>query len=882
MEERHQSQLIQNLIDRFELLGEEQFQLSRELSELTHPVTRVQLSPEIVQRIENAFLDRIQYRRSHDGSVLIPVSMVTDPRGHEEWYPDWIRQNSNDTGSYYWHRLEDFLSRELTAKYGPDNAGRVVRSIDDATFRIMEKISSPRRREFSYKGLTVGYVQSGKTANFTALIAKAADAGYKLIVVLAGIHNVLRRQTQVRLDRELTGVRDIESPDHYIMLPGAAKMWNRLTTARNDFSIANLGLFSTYCELETPSLAVVKKNVSVLNRLIDFVSAAPESARAAMPLLIIDDEADQASIDGNANNPDADPTATNDCIRRLLTFFSKKVYVGYTATPFANVLINMRTEHGALQDDLYPRNFIVSLPEPDGYFGSSRIFSSDLSDRFVFEIPDETNVLVRGGRITDNLSSAIDTFLLSCAVRNLRGDRRKPMSMLVHISHRINDMGIVARLISNETSGTLGYIETLKGRYRDNSQRNGLRTHLEVSWQALTTSSEVIREQLVLTHAMPDFAQVWNELENVFQVITVLELNSSSDDTLDYTTGEEMKVIAVGGNQLSRGLTLEGLMTSYYLRASRQYDTLLQMGRWFGYRSGYEDLTRVYTTNQIWNFFEHLAMVEEELRSEIFRYEEENKTPAELAVAIRDHTTLTVTAPNKMGAGQLRQVSYSDSLNQTIWFPLDQPQILRRNLQLGSDFIANVNGNGGFSQPRRDGVYLSNNKIAAPDVLNFLAEYSFVTRDNAVGPGLDSVKLIEYIRRRYEDQNSELRNWSVAIVGNTAPTRENPTINYGGLDINRIQRSRKYTLRGYNIGVLTESDHLNIDLAPGEERSAQNPLLLLYLVWKDSRAATFIENPTPNQRIDLYRDVATERIDLLGVAVKLPRSQFEPNSFIGQ
>lgn len=876
MEERHILQLIQNLIDRFEHFGENQFNLDTELRELSHPVTRSPLEQAVIDTIEQGFLERIQYKRSHDGAVLIPVSIVADPRDHEEWYEEWLANHNDNTGSYYWKRLEDFLSHELTRKYGAESAGKVVRSIDEATHSTMKKLANPRRTEFSYKGLVVGYVQSGKTANFTALIAKAADAGYKLIIVLAGIHNVLRRQTQVRLDRELTGVRDIEGPDNYISLPGAARNWNRLTTAHNDFSTANLGLFANYCQLDTPSLAIVKKNVRVLDRLIDYFSQAPEELRTNMPVLIIDDEADQASVDGNANDPDSDPTSTNERIRTVLSLFPRKVYVGYTATPFANALIDMTSEHERLEDDLYPRNFIISLPEPTGYFGTTKIFRGDLSERFVEEIPDEGNVLLRHGEMTENLSIAIDQFLISCAIRNLRNDRMRPMSMLVHVSHRINSMTIVNMIISR-------YIREVRGRYEDINLSETLKQQLRTVWDNYTTDSQMINTELNLSNTIPDFEQVWEELNNVFNVLQVMELNSASDDVLDYTTGDEIKVIAIGGNQLSRGLTLEGLMISYYLRASRQYDTLLQMARWFGYRQGYEDLTRVHTTEQIWGFFEHLALVEEELRSEIYRYEEEGMTPMQMAIAIRDHRNLNVTAPNKMGAARLRQTSYSGSLNQTIWFQLDNPDILRSNLNLGDSFIRNIQQEVGFTNVNGSGVYLSNEKIDGDRVLaDFLNRYNFADKESTGGPGLDAEKFLEYIFRRLNDTNPELTQWSIAVVGNANPTTENTPINYGELQLNRIQRSRRHTERGYNIGVLTEPTHLTIDLADGETRSPQNPLLLLYLIWKDSRAGRQIENPLFDQRIDLYRYVSTEKIDVLGIAVVLPASRYEPNSYIGQ
>lgn len=881
MDEKYIERIANDLYGYFHHVGANSFDLNNELKKVIHPITRDKPNEESLRAIEERFLQKTQYKRSHDGAVLIPVSVVSDPRQHGDWYPDWWARHKDEEGSYYWRRLEDYLSHELTRKYGPNSAGKVVRSIDDATYRIMEKLANPNRREFSYKGMVVGYVQSGKTANFTALIAKAVDAGYKFILVLAGIHNVLRRQTQLRLDKELTGIRDVEGPGEYIPQPGAAKTWNRLTSSENDFSQGTHGLFSGFCQRETPTLAVVKKSVIVLNRLIDYVKQAPLESRIEMPILVIDDEADQASVDGNANDPDADPTRTNHCIRKLLSYFPRKTYVGYTATPFANALIDLRTEHDDLEDDLYPRNFVVALPKPEGYFGSTRIFHGELSDHFVHQIPSERNQLYRTGEITQNLARSIDQFLLGCAVRNLREHIDKPMSMLVHVSHKIDEMAVVKQIVDR-------YVEDLKSRYSDFNQNMALKNDLKEIWKEYESNAIFINTELELDNFLPDYETVWKELEQVFKVIQVCELNSRSDDTLDYTTGEEMKVIAIGGNQLSRGLTLEGLMISYYLRESRQYDTLLQMARWFGYRQGYEDLTRVHTTARIWEFFEHLALVEQELRSEIYRYEEDKLTPLEMALTIRDHRSLNVTAPNKMGAAMTRKTSFSRSLNQTIWFPLDQPEVLHKNWQLGIQFVNDLSQQTTFSKVSNTGVNLAEDKVDGFTVLNFLKQYTFVSPESTGGPGLHDELLLEYINRRLNHANPELSQWSVAVVGNEKPKFGNDPVNFGGVQVNRLGRSRKHRDKGYNIGVLTESAHLRIDLKSGSDspysgRDPQNPLLLLYLVAKESKASgPYKINPQIDERIDLYRDVETEPVDLLGIAIVLPESLQEPNSYIGQ
>jgi hypothetical protein len=892
MEEKHILQLIQNLVDRFDYLGYDNFNLERELNLIKHPITFIAISDEDLKNIEKAFLERINYKKSFQGALLVPVSVVTDPKLHEEWYEDWYSQNKDSAGLYYWSRLEDFLSHELTNKFGPERAGRIVRSIDEATHIIISKLANPLRNTFNYKGLVVGFIQSGKTSNFTALIAKAADAGYKLIIVLSGIHSILRRQTQIRLDKELTGMNDLQLNDSFIPEPSDIKRWNRLTTSRlgkiksrdgqivvkdlGEFDIVNIDPFDSICKRSTPTLAVIKKNVSVLDKLLGYLQQSTEENRAKLPILMIDDEADQASIDTNANDPESDPTSTNERIRLILKLFPRKAYVGYTATPFANVLINMSAENSELLDDLYPRNFIVSLPEPENYFGTSKIFKGSLAEFFVREVNDDAITLISNGVMTQHLSEAIDQFILSCAIRNIRGDKLKPMSMLVHVSHRISHMSLLTEIITN-------YLESIAGRYRDPLYSEILKSSFNDMYMEFSNNSNEINHNLSFGNILPEYESIWLEIGDVLNILRPIELNSASDDKLDYTTDKEIKLIAIGGNQLSRGLTLEGLMTSYYLRVSRQYDTLLQMGRWFGYRSNYEDLTRIHTTEQIWGFFEHLALVEEALRGEIYRYEELRLTPVQLAVSIMAHRNLRITATNKMGAATQKQSSFSGALCQTIWFDLDKPNTLVANYKLGDSFIAEMNRDYGFAYNNEFGAYVSEAKIPGEKIFNdFLTKYQFISHESTGGPGLDSINMINYIFRRIYDHPSELNNWSLGIVSNSLELNKSQSIEYGGLRLNMIQRSRKHRDRGYNIGVLTEPEHLRIDLNENNTRDVQNPLLLLYLIWKDSKAIKPLEDPLIDQRIDLFRFVESERVDVLGLAIQFPESKAEPNSFVGQ
>ncbi len=306
-----------------------------------------------------------------------------DPKMHTEWEFETEKR-------FYWRKQREFLMSVLAKKSGSEEASRIINSIDFETDEILRNMENPLRIEFDSRGLVVGYVQSGKTANFTALISKAADAGYRFIIVFAGIHDELRQQTQIRIDRELSGHNNLNLDGDFIEWNDyeSTKRWRSLTSAgyldgkeTGEFSGKGIYKFKDeFLSKEKPVIAIVKKNVRIMDRLIKWISNSEEKDRINVPLLIIDDEADQASVDGNATKDETDPTKTNARIRQIIELFKRSSYVGYTATPFANVFIKHDSEHENLGDDLYPRNFIHSLPEPRGYFGTNRIFNDNLDE----------------------------------------------------------------------------------------------------------------------------------------------------------------------------------------------------------------------------------------------------------------------------------------------------------------------------------------------------------------------------------------------------------------------------------------------------------------------------------------------------------------------
>ena len=830
------------------------------------------------EQIRKGIEEKTNFRTAHReaGATLIPISMVMDPEEHVEWYDDWVKDNDTQEGRYHWKRLENFLQQELSRKYGSAEAGKVVRSIDSATEKTMGLLADPARKKFDFKGMVVGYVQSGKTANFTGLIAKAADAGYRLIVVFSGIHNNLREQTQVRLDKELTGVRDFQSNETFVSKPKAAATWERLTNADYDFSTGHSSLFSQACQSPGPVLAVTKKNVKVMDKLIAYLAAATPEERAQMPLLVIDDEADQASIDTNANDPDTDPSKTNAKIRELLDLFPRKTYIGYTATPFANVLIDVENK-----DDLYPKNFIVALPRPDAYFGSDILFRGDLADRYIEKI-DDSKEWINDSAPSADLERAVRQFLMGCAIRTLRGDGEKPMSMLVHIDHKTNVQGAVWDILND-------YLKGLRATLKDKVASHRIKTSFEKHWNEFSSNCSKIQSELKLCrpqftgNPMPTFDEVWEILSDMATQVEVLELNSASDHSLDYTKRKGIKAIAIGGNKLSRGLTLEGLQVSFFLRNSTQYDTILQMGRWFGYRNGYEDLTRVFTSHKIADSFEHLAGVELQIRAEISRYEDEGKTPKELSVMIRDHARLKVTSPRKMGRATTLQSSFSNGLTSTIWIPLDNKAMLDGNLALTQRFVTDLGHNsGGFevcTHQNAAGVHLVRQKVSGSQIRRFIDQFGMVTPDQTGGPGLDKEGMLAYLDRRMNDR--ECTEWSVAVAG--PGTDKHGKTKLGPIHVNHIQRSRFVEPTGYNIGALTDK-HTLVDLPPGatkSDRPATNPLLLIYVVDKNSE--TKKSKGGRKQRVALFDGFEQDdRQHVVGLGFVFPKSLKEPENFIGQ
>lgn len=675
---------------------------------------------------------RSDLKKVQDGN---PVTLAA---GLPDWYTGPGREDR------FWPALErHFLERG-------DPKPR-VEAVDAASTQVVAHTPRPDTKAFSAKGLVVGYVQSGKTTNFTSVVAKLADEDYRFVIVLSGIHNGLRKQTQMRLDEQL---RELNA-DH----------WFALTDEKRDFHIPSSPP-STYLTADQKVvLAVVKKNPAVLRRLIKWLDTINgRQALAVTNVVVIDDEADQASVATGSINP---------LIRKLLGLFPRCTYIGYTATPFANVFIDPTL------DDLYPSRFILNLPRPEGYFGPETVFGRESVDDddlgsdgydMVRYVPEGDLPLLRPvGRgadvgftptMTPELVDAVRWFWLATAARRARDEKSAHSTMLIHTSVK--------------TSVHESFKEPLAELRRKAMEQIAVADI--AGWQSLWEFETKRVPTDAWGRTQNTFAEVLAQLPAVLEETRIVLDNSRSVDRLDYTTGDPVVAIAVGGNTLSRGLTLEGLVSSLFVRGASAYDTLLQMGRWFGYRIGYEDLPRIWTTPDLASAFRHLSQVEHEMRQDIDSYQLQDKTPLDVAVRIRTHPVLRITA--KMGAAQPAEISYAGRRLQTRYFRHRDAGWLAGNLAAAERLLGSAQQ---YGEPESATSHVLFRDVPVHDVKGFLSAYE-VHPDS---PDMDRAMLLQYIDQQLAADTPSLERWNVALVRGTVGD-----VTLAGLTVRASVRSR--------------------------------------------------------------------------------------------
>lgn len=631
---------------------------------------------------------------------LFPLATLEPPIVIADRWQEWRTPARRAERDFYWSHYRDYLQRK---NWGPD----AVAGLDAATEEVVRRLSDPTREEaYQAKGLVVGHVQSGKTANFTGVIAKAVDAGYRLVIVLTGTTNMLRAQTQRRLDMELCGRENLEreisphdpkghdyqdDPDwngnRFIVHGGRPSDFGypdivRLSNHAGDYKLLRQGFSALqfpkrerHLPLFDPAnlytadarLVVAKKNSTVLKALVADLGRISDRL-SEVPVLIIDDESDQASV--NTTSPakwkqdSKERTAINRLIGQLLTMMVRAQYVGYTATPYANVFIDPSDV-----EDIFPRDFLVALPRPIGYMGADDFHDFEdevpVADRPLCSSKERAHVRILSEDPDDaELRAALDMFVLTGAIKVHR-------ERLGRASYRHHTM-LVHEAMDRATHRDAA--ATIEGLWR----RGGYYGATGLTRLRKLYETDVLPVSRALAEDLPtpeNFEELTVDIAEALRLINpadrdatpVLVVNSDKDlerqqESLDFDKRSIWRIL-VGGNKLARGFTVEGLTVTYYRRATKQVDTLMQMGRWFGFRPKYRDLVRLYTTADLHDMFAAACLDEDFLRNELRRYSAPldgapQITPRQVPPLISQHRPdLRPTGRNKMWNARLVEKS---------------------------------------------------------------------------------------------------------------------------------------------------------------------------------------------------------------------------------
>ena len=660
----------------------------------------------------------------HNAIVKEVVNRYESEVGIKTFEPDFI--DLENEAKYWLYKDKERIPHPFFDRYKLYLANdgfeqKVIKNIEITCEQILARCANPKSVfAEKKKGLVVGDVQSGKTANYLGLINMAYDYGYRIVVLLAGATDSLREQTQKRTDSGVIGAKS-DTIGNIIEFIGVGLNTHEhfavpFTNQVNDFKkFVQKNLNVAIADINKPVVLVVKKNKSVLESVKERLqSELTEKGLDCRSILIIDDEADNASVT-TSKDPEK-PTTINRCIRDIFNKFPIASYVGYTATPFANIFINPNDDENYL--DLFPTDFIAQLHAPSTYFGGRLVFPSNGTYskyvRLIYEsepnfLPVKHDKYVAYPALAESLKEAINTFIICNVIRTIRGDGKKHRSMMINIT-RYND---TQELILEKVTEYLLKLQNAIEQLSDMSLTEFCKNRYCKALYELYTNDNFFkesREGLTNTASRPiswDSIQcgLYEEIKKI--IVVVINSRNGRMNNIDPTgrkkrfdyddkKDEGARVIAIGGLVLSRGLTLEGLMTSYYSRNAGAYDTLLQMCRWFGYRNNYIDLCRIYLTQVSIDQFDAVLTATEDLKEQFSEMKLRNKKPIDFGLMIQEcpdtlETTLLITARNKMRGTQIftRRLNYSGVYADTSKMFQD-PLKNDHNLEAFSQFCKNV------------------------------------------------------------------------------------------------------------------------------------------------------------------------------------------------
>ena len=724
-----------------------------------------------------------------------------------DWFTE-LEDESRKDGEY-WNNYMQYLIKE-----GKLDRNSLNKLRNETLVNLMNCLGDPlvkSSKQLVRRGLVVGDVQSGKTATYIGLMCKAADAGYKAIIVLAGTTESLRKQTQQRVEEGLIGytiesarngrqaLTNIKKIGVGLFRSSDSKTPTSFASRDDDFrgdknkTIATLGSQSSIC------VFVIKKNKIVLEKLYNWLrdlNANAEDGLIHHPLLLLDDEADNASLntrkkDGKKETDNLNPNAINKGIRKILNLFYTSTYVGFTATPFANVFIDPETTEEMENSDLFPENFIYSLPTPTTYVGAAKLFSEEgvckHCIKYISDIDEPEDEIVKGssdaendarmlyfkhkktwkGEFPDSLTDSIRCFYIANVIRDLRGDVMSPRTMMINISRFTKVHGYINQYVSNIYNKDVNEIEFAFNDKFENNTDNALFCKFCKLFEKHFSNCGFSIEEVV------DKQRLYDAING----FVIKSINSRSD-SLDYVQYPSMRCIAIGGLSLSRGLTLEGLMVSYFYRNTVTYDVLMQMGRWFGYRRNYEDICQIWCTKDSASWYRDIWRASEELKNDISKMFEARMTPREFGLKVHDISDdLQITAANKMRSA----LDYDIQLS--FWGSTFETPYINQGLKdndnndsLVNEFFTNVCPISDMKQISGSLVFSGIHKSDIVIFINNLA----VSRKN-IHFQIDQI--VDFLEN---DNDSKLESWDIMLV---ASSRMKPCFDVAGDKIAGVERT---------------------------------------------------------------------------------------------
>jgi len=717
-----------------------------------------ELSDEDWQRMERELETHFDIRM--EGGIL--VQGEDQQKRDTTWWTSKVKQECE---GYYWKRYKEQMGRYMSRE--------VVTTTDEDTDRVMDNIENPLNESiqaFSRLGMVVGHVQSGKTGNYSALVCKAADAGYKFIVVVAGGMNNLRDQTQVRMNEAFIG-KDKGIP------VGVGTLGNMktemlpisLTTAEQDFNKRDADRNKQGLNLDNisaPILLVIKKNSNTLKNVIGWLKTQYRGPIAKHAMLMIDDESDYASINTSSKE---DPTIINRRLRELLSLFHKSAYVAYTATPYANIFIDHEATNDDVGKDIFPKDFIYALKAPTNYFGAAKIFL-DPELKHIIKIKDHIKILPTTHKkeipltsLPESLYEAVRHFLLNIAIRKLRRQGDKHNSMLVHVTRFTMVHQKVSFLTQKYLEEIQYSVNCYGGLNHEASEQNQIIKNLEHTFNLRYAELEF------------EWIEVLRSLLETINTVIVREVHNNTTIPLVYRNDTVTNAIVVGGTSLSRGYTVEGLSISYFIRSTVFYDTLMQMGRWFGYRTNYEDLCYIYMPEDVATRFKLIIEATEDLVDDLNRMAKAKMTPEDFGLSVKYHpdSGLQVTARNKQKSSKdlYFEMKLDGTSKETSWIPSDT-ELNKKNVGLIEKLILQLEDEYKVEewsdQDKEEPIYKSHlwKCVEKSIIEDFLNNFEVVASDQF---GFNSRMPIEFVREYVRKMNTD---WDVALYNGSKDTAE--------------------------------------------------------------------------------------------------------------